>query len=44
MLSTLLEVAGLVCIIAAAFWVAVPLGLVVLGLSLLAVGLAGERA
>lgn len=40
MISDLIELVGLGCLVAAAFLVAVPLGLLVLGLALLLVGTA----
>lgn len=40
MISDLVEVAGLGCVVAAAFLVAPPLGLLVLGLALLLLGTA----
>lgn len=42
--STALELVGIACISLAGFLVAVPLGLVVLGVGCIAVGVAGGRA
>lgn len=44
MLSTLLEIAGLVALVAAAVMVAPALGVAVAGLSLIVVGLFQERS
>lgn len=43
MISDLLDLAGLCCLVAAGFLIAVPLGLCVLGLALLLIGTAVSR-